>query len=412
MWARWEHDPGTQQVGDAGTRDQSTSMLGPENVAAPLSIREITSLADLQHHVHGCQTIAVVKFYQQNCRLCRALKPKFEHWAQEWAGQAEFFSVDLAHGKEIFAHEKVGTAPTIHVYTSSLGKVLTSSCSAKSGGTQRVRQEIAALLEPARLATLTGLTRSACEPARRYLDLVGVLRAIGQAVRLIEEAGQQSDGCGVSAAVDTAMAALGPAELSEIASLFEWVDRDGDGWLTTADASFWSSALAGNDFRPKAAGDGSSEEALVPMGLGAMYRLCRTRLDLENGLRAAMATEDASAVDMADASQPGLHLSSFTRLMALHAANERAVTKARPSQQTADLRCAYLALQMATGSTEGPPPILNSARVLMRTVSGTAMGSEERAGRAGELEAALWAFDLEGRDELSLATLKNMATVK
>ena len=70
-------------------------------------VREVTTLAALDYHTRACKTLAVVKFYKPKCRSCRALEPKFEQWARDWHGQAEFFAVNLKSAADVFHAKSV-----------------------------------------------------------------------------------------------------------------------------------------------------------------------------------------------------------------------------------------------------------------------------------------------------------------
>ena len=98
----------------AGDHHPGQNLLLPLEVVP--AVHEIASMDEFQRHVLECPTLAVVKFYRNGCRACRALNPKFEALAQNHAEQALFFAVNLATCHAVFRHEGVQMAPLLHVY--------------------------------------------------------------------------------------------------------------------------------------------------------------------------------------------------------------------------------------------------------------------------------------------------------
>jgi len=356
-------------------------------------VREVTSLAELECHVQHCKTLAVVKYYQQNCRLCRALKPKFEQWALDYRGQAEFFAVDLRTGREIFRAHKVQLAPFVSIFVGKAGKVYGMSCGAKGGGATQVKADIAAHLEPARLAALHAVRPPwAQEPVRRFVNLVSFLRALGS---------QDKVGGGGAAAEEgkAAVATLPEAQLVELKWLFSWLDREGSGVISLADCVCATRVLSGSDVEGRggmaAEGlrEGRGAPPIAPPRL-EMYRICRTDVALDEALRRAAAADYCRETGTR---AEGLSRVAFLRLMARHEACER--QKHSPAGLPGVAICAAHFALCPNGAESVP-------RAHAVDVLQAMMDDRSEALRLGQ---ALAAFEDDGSGSVSLKSFGRMA---
>ena len=364
--------------------DSVETLMRPDKADLKL-VHEIGSLVELECRVRACKTLAVVKYYQQNCRLCRALAPKYEQWARDWQGQAEFFAVNLRGGRDIFIAHKVTVAPYVCFFAGEAGKVYGASCGSKGGGSVQVRSDLASHLEPTRLAALRAVHPAiAREPAQAFVSLVTFLRALGS-----ESARHAA--LGASAVTrppeetDAPPASLSEAQLMEAHSTFAWLDPDGTGVITLADAVRATCVLSASCEPP----DGQPlPQQLAPARL-AMYRLCRTEEALGVALR---------RLNTADAGGPAnaLSRSAFVRLMARQAASDR--KRAFAGRPTVAQCAAYSAL--CPDGAESVPR--EHTRAVLLQMAGPNHADVE------QMEQALAAFEEPGSDGLTLKAFVNL----
>lgn len=58
----------------------------------------------------------VLDFYQASCAPCRALEPRLEAIAQQYAGQIPVYRIDIEHDLPIANHLAVKSIPTVLVF--------------------------------------------------------------------------------------------------------------------------------------------------------------------------------------------------------------------------------------------------------------------------------------------------------
>lgn len=104
------------------------SFATPRILHSPrLQLKELdeTNFAEAIAAVEG---LAVVIFFAQRCRTCRAVKPIVERMASKMSAEpafrtVRFFKVDFKENKQLFKHEKATVLPVVHFYSRSLGHV-------------------------------------------------------------------------------------------------------------------------------------------------------------------------------------------------------------------------------------------------------------------------------------------------
>ena len=83
--------------------EESEGVVKPARIKRVDLVEEIMTLTDWQTKVAECPTPAVVKFYQDGCRSCRALQPKYLSLAEELYDEVTFFEVNLQRARPLFS---------------------------------------------------------------------------------------------------------------------------------------------------------------------------------------------------------------------------------------------------------------------------------------------------------------------
>ena len=283
------------------------------------------------------------------------------------------------------------------------------------GKVAQMRGDIAAHLEPARLAALRAVRPADRTPARRLVSLLGFLRALGACARNKPQADSPAD---------EALSRVSSSQLADRSGLFEWLDREARGSIGLEDVVRASASLVGAE--PPAQGETGE---ILPLSLG-MFSLCRSEAALAEAMRSASSdasiagAEGAGGSGSSGSSAASLSRESFMRLMALHAARE-SKQKLDSRGVAADVRAAHFVLGLNDDgdgeATDGEPtqPTRAGAVRLMRRLMDKGEGDTEHAEFGGvdegeeeavrRLEAAIDAF--EGRVDgthLSLAAFANL----
>ena len=328
-------------------------------------ITQLTSVEEFESRLRECPTVAVVKFYKQNCRLCRAVAPKIEQLARDFHGRAEFFAVDLSTGSQVFSREQVGIAPSIIAYSGPVGRVLSSSDLAASG-VSNFRSGLDHLLCPqsGRVAALHAVTPASLRPLMRYIALVGVLRGLSNA-RLSPSPCQAAD-----------LDKLRPKELAEIHSTFAALDRDADGLVTADDLVAATQALTPHECP---ANQRSGSTMIAPSRLAA----CGIAFELEHieATMRALCSADACAGDTcadmcaAEASTeksslapPAMGFATFAHMMARAFVEERSKRqKGDPLSRQLTVNAAYTALDCDGDQAVGIERVVGTLEAMRAT---------------------------------------------
>ena len=291
----------------------STPAAPTERVSA---VREITSLHEWQILVEQCPTPAVVKFFQDGCRSCRALKPKYEAVAADLMPDAAFFEVNLRSGRAIFDSEQIRVAPSLHIYCGEIGR-LTGAGFNGGRSLSAMRTTLRQIMEPAKLSELAAVPPAAILPPMRYVALVDALRAVRAAPRLFtpdRNAAEQDEDDSADAespAPSRAPPGLSDARREEICGVFRWLDHAGSGTLGVDELVYLTRALTAFERVPSPPG-----ATFAPMRLGASG-IAIERAVLEKAV-AAVHAESERACEPAV-----LDLDAFVELLALHDAEKR-----------------------------------------------------------------------------------------
>ena len=140
-----------------------------------LGVISLSSLVAFNEDVRSprrCTNIVVVKFYQDSCRACRALGPKFEALAQDHPSAA-FFQVNIKSGRQIFQQEAVSQMPAVLIYCGNVGRI--NGLGAESSLPRPCVPEDSEQTQ--QRAKATTLLPTDLDPFVRYADIVDVLRA-------------------------------------------------------------------------------------------------------------------------------------------------------------------------------------------------------------------------------------------
>jgi len=305
------------------------------------AVRELTTVMEFEQSLRECSTYAVVKFYKRNCRLCRAVAPKFEQLAREFHGRAEFFAVDLSTGSQVFSRERIGVAPSIIAYCGPVGRIAASTTSQSLSDLRRVLDD----LVPERVAALRTVSPAALRPLMRYVAIVGVLRGLRNA-RLSPSPCQPSD------LGPQLWDELRPDEVAEIHSTFAALDRDADGLVTADDLVAATQALTPYE---TPATQSSRSRLIAPSRLAASGVAFEREL-IEAAIRASCSADscvgdtcadtcDAEASEEGSLAPPAMGLTTFAHMMARALIKERkARQKGDPLSRQATVSAAYTAL--------------------------------------------------------------------
>ena len=123
--------------------------------------------------------LTVVKFYAPWCRTCRRVETPFKAAVQKIEaagypkGVLQFCEVDFSKNKQLCLRERVFMLPTIHFYTSSLGRV--NSFTLQASRLSRLEEEVERYVgETDHLGLLQTLRSTALCPMVRYVELIEV----------------------------------------------------------------------------------------------------------------------------------------------------------------------------------------------------------------------------------------------
>ena len=170
--------------------------------------------------------LTVVKFYAPWCRTCRRVAEPFKTAVRniENAGYPEgalqFCEVDFSKNKQLCLRERVFMLPTVHFYTSSLGRV--NSFTLHARGLASLEDEIDRYVgETGHLSLLQTLRSTALSPMVRYVELIEVMEALRERSRLTSEVPKNEAIVSVVADSEERQEAL--------QSLFDLIDTNHDG---------------------------------------------------------------------------------------------------------------------------------------------------------------------------------------
>lgn len=205
------------------------------------TVTAITSVADFDAKVGGCDTVAVVEYFSPNCRSCRALAPKFASLADEYEGRAAFFAVDNSACRALAKRNAVAVLPSVTLHAGRIGRLAGFACGPVTG-IKQTRAELELYLPPATLERIRALPPYATAPLRAHRALLSALLAfsLDRSAMLRGQLG----GAKVAA-----------HELASYERAFSWLDRDGDGAVDGADLA--AAALAMGPSAWRAADDGA-----------------------------------------------------------------------------------------------------------------------------------------------------------
>lgn len=330
--------PAKSPLGPAGSAaDEGGCVIPTHPPPAEREVRELTTLDEWHNHVLQCKTpVAVVKFYQDGCRSCRALKPKYNQLAQQELCGATFFEVNLQRGREIFTQEQIRVAPSIHMYCNGLGRV---SGVGFSGARvlSTMSDSLSKVLEPPRLAALQATETRTLSAPMRYAALIETLRALKAAPRLLEAQLEAGSAPNVSATRRT-----------EAEELFAWLDSAGAGALSVDALAAATCALA-DDGTPLMSG------CIAPLRLAAAG-VAVERVQLEaaveavHGLRQQQRESGEASEGDADAAPVAHDAIDLAGLRALFAAQD---AELRRRKQLRGEHVNAMSLALGAASEEG-----------------------------------------------------------
>ncbi len=77
---------------------------------------EIITRNDVESRVLKAQGPVALDFYQASCTPCRALEPKLERVAREYAGQLPVYRVDIDRDLSVARRFEVMSIPTVLIF--------------------------------------------------------------------------------------------------------------------------------------------------------------------------------------------------------------------------------------------------------------------------------------------------------
>ena len=231
---------------------------GSRQCRSGAAMRVVTELTEetWSDAINGVENLAVVEFYAPWCRTCRVVTPKYELLAKklEAAGvKADFFKVDFKANKDLCYAERVFALPTFHFYVPEIGRVnrFTATAGQLSG---RLTGQLARFVDapeeggPSTLQRLQAVRRAVVEPVVMYKDMVGVLQGLAS----------PAPASALEKKTGVAQALASPARLERLESLFNRLDRDGNGVLDLGELAEAVAALSS-----ASGGEGSPQEGGV-----------------------------------------------------------------------------------------------------------------------------------------------------
>ena len=176
----------------------------------------------------------------------------------------KFFRVNFKENKKLALRERVFALPTVHFYTSSIGRINSFTISAKTpaGVGKQLAHEVDRYLGASgHLDFLKSLKGAGAHPAAAldtYKSLVAVVSALKNAPELLAEAASKD-----AAAVDAKREVLDsePGRVADLGALFEWIDANGDGVVDADELAAVAAAVA------PMTGEAGCEEDFVWRGL-------------------------------------------------------------------------------------------------------------------------------------------------
>ena len=365
----------------AGPEDTSSSPPVVPLKNADQVVRQITTPSEWEREVLQCPSPAVVKFYQDGCRSCRALKPKYEAVANNMLPQAAFFEVNLQRARPLFTAESIRVAPSVQIYCGDVGRVSGNGLSGARMASG-LRAAIKRVIEPSNLAGALAAQPAALELPLRYAGLIDALRALREAPSLMEPRDPEAP----------APARLSAERLAEVTALFRYLDVRGTGHLSARDLKRWAAALVedGSEAasRLSTVAGVAVEREPIERGVDAVTNRGasmepETEFDLEDGFG-----EEEEAFEYA-AVASGIDLDGFIDLMTCHDAVERSAK--RPPG--AGVRAAYAALDVEGTNAVPFDTFAEQLRALCRV--------KASADATAEVCELLEALDFERRSTLS-----------
>ena len=314
--------------------EESDGVVKPARIKRKDLVEEIITLTDWQKKIAECETPAVVKFFQDGCRSCRALQPKYLSLAEELSGEVTFFEVNLQRARPLFTAESIRVAPSVQIYCGDVGRVSGNGLSGARMASG-LRAAIKRVIEPSNLAGALAAQPAALELPLRYAGLIDALRALREAPSLMEPRDPEAP----------APARLSAERLAEVTALFRYLDVRGTGHLSARDLKRWAAALVedGSEAasRLSTVAGVAVEREPIERGVDAVTNRGasmepETEFDLEDGFG-----EEEEAFEYA-AVASGIDLDGFIDLMTCHDAVERSAK--RPPG--AGVRAAYAALDV------------------------------------------------------------------
>lgn len=290
--------------------------------------------------MQNARTLTVVKFFQDGCRSCRALNPKYVAVAAELAKHGiSFNEVNLQRARPIFTAEQIRVAPSVHIYHPRLGRI--SGLGFRGARTaSSMRKALTLLVEPSYANALEELAPEAFSAPARFAAVVDALRAIAQAPRLLAEAASGAAGSGGSGRAPAAKASSDAAVPKEqrrgqIADIFAWLSTasvdascGGASLLSIDDLVAATRALAAVE---EAAGVARPAACFAPSRLiaaGLVVERAKLEAAVEGACAAVAPSDNAALLDhqpeAASAHRGrGLDLSTFVAVLAAHDAAQR-----------------------------------------------------------------------------------------
>jgi len=198
----------------------------PFRAAPPRELQPTMSIEALDKYnwdqLEEFDGLSVVKFYAPWCRTCRTIAPAYKTFAAKLKDEnVRFFEVNFAKSKELSLSERVFKLPTIHFYTRALGRVNAFTLT-RAGGVKQLQSEVDRYQgESGHLQMLQSFRSTAMAPMVRYVELVGVMKALAE---------ETTDG--ETEPNELISKAVGSAERKrQLDAVFEAIDANADGVL-------------------------------------------------------------------------------------------------------------------------------------------------------------------------------------
>lgn len=178
--------------------------------------------------------LSVVKFYAPWCRTCRSIEPLYKRVAKERNAaspdRVKFYQVNFKDQKHLSLSQRVVQLPTIHFYSSKLGRVNRFTLYASSAGKTLAEQLDRYLGDTGHLELLQSMRSTAVSPLVQYVDLIGVMQALQDAPKYLQsEEGEKPPS---SVVLDEISSAERQQQLDR---LFDTIDLNSDGEIDASE---------------------------------------------------------------------------------------------------------------------------------------------------------------------------------